>query len=91
METHFKLPPVQLNPPMSVCVSLSHVRLCDPLDYSLPGSSDHAIVQTRILEWVAVPFSRNPPIPRAKSSHMAEPEMHSAVMGPRQSCQPTVH
>ena len=25
---------------------------------SLPGSSDHGILQTRTLEWVAVPFSR---------------------------------
>ena len=32
--------------------------LCDPLDYSLPGSSVHGILQARILEWVAVPSSR---------------------------------
>ena len=32
--------------------------LCDPVDYSLPGSSIHGIFQTRILEWVAMPFSR---------------------------------
>ena len=32
--------------------------LCDPLDYSLPGSSVHGIFQARILEWVAVPSSR---------------------------------
>ena len=29
---------------------------CDPMDYSLPGSSVHGILQARILEWVAVPF-----------------------------------
>ena len=91
IETHFKLPLVQLNPPMCVCVSLSHVQLCDHVDCSLPGSMVHGIFQTRILEWAAIPFSRNLPIPRAKSSHMAKPEMHPAVMGPRQSCQPTVH
>ena len=28
--------------------------LCDPLDYSLPGSSVHGILQARILEWVAI-------------------------------------
>ena len=32
--------------------------LCDPMDYSPPGSYVHGILQTRILEWVAIPFSR---------------------------------
>ena len=36
----------------------SHVRHCDPMVYGLPGSSDHKISQARILEWVAMPFSR---------------------------------
>ena len=30
----------------------------DPMDYNLPGSSVHGILQTRILEWVAIPFSK---------------------------------
>jgi len=29
----------------------------DPIDCSLPGSSVHGILQARILEWAAVPFS----------------------------------
>jgi len=37
--------------------SLSRVRLCDPMDCSLPGSSDHGIFQARVLEWVAISFS----------------------------------
>ena len=32
--------------------------LCDPMDCNLPGSSVHRILQARILEWVAYPFSR---------------------------------
>ena len=32
--------------------------LCDPMDYSLPGSSVHGILQARLLEWVAILFSR---------------------------------
>ena len=32
--------------------------LCDTTDYSLPGSSVHGILEARILEWVAIPFSR---------------------------------
>ena len=32
--------------------------LCDPVDSSPPGSSSHGILQARILEWVAMPLSR---------------------------------
>ena len=35
-----------------------HVQLCDPGHCSSPGSSVHGILQARILEWVAMPFSR---------------------------------
>ena len=39
--------------------SLSCVRLfCDPMDCSPPGSSVYGISQARILEWVAISFSR---------------------------------
>ena len=38
--------------------SLSRVRLCDPMGYSLPGSSVHGIFQAIVLEWIAVSFSR---------------------------------
>ena len=31
----------------------SCLTLCDPMDYSLPGTSVHGILQARILEWVA--------------------------------------
>ena len=32
--------------------------LCIPMDCSLPGSSIHGILQARVLEWIAIPFSR---------------------------------
>ena len=38
--------------------------LCDPMDCSLTGSSIHGIFQTRILEWVAISFSRRFSQPR---------------------------
>ena len=41
-----------------VLVTQSCPVLCNPLDYSLPGSSTHGMLQARILEWVAVSFSR---------------------------------
>ena len=36
----------------------SCLTLCQPMHYSLPGSSIHGILQARILEWVAMPSSR---------------------------------
>ena len=47
-----------------VCEVLSHVRLCDPVDCSPPGSSVHGILQARILEWIAISFSRASSQPR---------------------------
>ena len=38
--------------------------LCNPMDYSPPGSLVHGIFQARILEWVAMPFSRGSSWPR---------------------------
>ena len=38
--------------------------LCKPMDCSLPGSSVHRIFQSRVLEWVAVSFSRASSWPR---------------------------
>ena len=35
----------------------NHVQLGDPMDCCPPGSSVHGILQTRIPEWVAMPFS----------------------------------
>ena len=40
------------------------VSLCDPMDCSLPGSFIHGIFQARILEWVAISFSRRFSQPR---------------------------
>ena len=38
--------------------SASHVRLCDPMDCSPPGSSVQKISQARMLQWIAIPFPR---------------------------------
>ena len=45
-------------------VTQSCPTLCDPMDCSLPGSSVHGILQVRILEWVAISFSRGSSQPR---------------------------
>ena len=52
---------------ISLCeskVAQSCPTLCDPMDYSLPGSSLRGIFQARILEWVAISFSRRSSQPR---------------------------
>ena len=43
---------------VKVLVAQSCGTLCDPMDCSPWGSSVHGILQERILEWVAIPFSR---------------------------------
>ena len=43
-------------------VTQSYLTLCDPMDYIV-----HVILQARILEWVAVPFSRRSSQPRDRS------------------------
>ena len=45
-------------------VARSCLTLCDPVDCSLPGSSLHGVLQARILEWVAISFSRGSSPPR---------------------------
>ena len=45
-------------------VAQSLLILCDPMDCSWPGSSVHGILQARILEWVAISFSRRTSQPR---------------------------
>ena len=46
---------------VKVLVAQSCPTLCDPMDPMCPpGSSVHGILQARILEWGAIPFSRGP-------------------------------
>ena len=42
-----------ISSPVKVKVAQSCLTLCDPMDYTV-----HGILQARILEWVAFPFSR---------------------------------
>ena len=56
--------PGQIENSTCVCVCVrakslqSCLTFCDPMDRSPPGSSVHGILQARILEWVAISFSR---------------------------------
>ena len=53
---------------MPLCVCAKSIQscptLCDPMDCSPLSFSVHGIIQTRILEWVAIPFSRGSSQPR---------------------------
>ena len=48
-------------------VTQSCPTLCDSTDCGPPGSSAHGVLQGRILEWVAVPFSRGSSQPRDRT------------------------
>ena len=48
-------------------ITQSCLTLCDPADCSPPGSSVHRILQARILEWVAISFSRGSSRPRDRT------------------------
>ena len=57
-------------------VGKSCLTLCDPMDYSPPGFFVHRISQARLLEWVAISFSRDLPDPGIKPtslSHQGSP------------------
>ena len=52
---------------VAVLVTQSCPILCNPMDCSLPGSSVHEILQARILEWEAIPFSRESAQPKDRT------------------------
>ena len=58
---------------VKVLVAQLCLTLCDPMDCSPPGSSVHGILQARMLEWVAIPFSKGSSQPRERTqvSHIA--------------------
>ena len=63
--SHWTITSFLLGPTSLVCVcARSCLTLCDPMNCSQPGSSVHGILQARILEWVAIPFSRGFSQPR---------------------------
>jgi len=47
------------------------------MDYSPPGSYVHGILQARILEWVAMPFSRDLPDPGIEPMSLVAPALQA--------------
>ena len=64
--------------------SLSHVRLFVTPDCSLPGSSIHGIFQARVLEWVAISFSRGSSQPRDRTWVSRIVGRHSTIWATRE-------
>ena len=58
----------------------SCLSLCHPLDYSLPGSSVHWILQARILEWASISFSREYFPPRESNLHLLHLQVDSLLL-----------
>ena len=58
---------------VKVLVAQLCLTLFDSMGYSPPGSSVHGILQARILEWIAIHFSRGSSWPRDRTqvSHTA--------------------
>ena len=52
-----------------VCVLVAQLclTLCDPMNCGLPGFPVHGIIQARIREWTAIPFSRGSSRPRDRT------------------------
>ena len=66
-----------------VSVTQSCPTLWDPMDCSPPVSSVHEILQARILEWVAISFSKGPSQPRDRTqvSYIEGDSLRSKPLG----------
>ena len=62
-------------------VAQSFPTLRDPMDYSLPGSSVHAIFQARVLEWGAIAFSNSSMSAAAAKSLQSCPTLCDPIGG----------
>ena len=71
---------------MSVFVTHLCPSLCDHMDCSSPGSSVHGILQARILEWGAIPFSRGPSWPRDQTQVSCIAGRFFTVSATRETC-----
>ena len=59
--------------------------LCDCMDCSQPGFSVHGILQARILEWIAIPFSRGTSPPRDRNLDFLISGRFFTVWAPREA------
>ena len=72
--------------PVCVLVIQLCLTFCDPMDCSPPGSSVYGILQAKIVEWAAMPFSSYLPDPGIKHKSLA---LQADSLPPRQT--PPLH
>jgi len=71
---------------MCVCLAAQSCPTpCDPMDWSPPGSSVHGILPARILEWVAIPFSRESSQPRDRTQVSRNADGFFTIWAPREA------
>ena len=58
---------------------------CNPMNYSLPSFSVHGIFQARILEWVAISFSRGSSQPRDQTQVSCIADRRFTIWATRES------
>ena len=56
--------PLKSEKVVKALVIQSCLTLCDPMDWSLPGSSVYEVFQAIVLEWIAISFSRGSSQPK---------------------------
>ena len=71
---------------VKVLVIQSSPTVRDPVECSPPGSSVHGILQTRILEWVAIPFSRGSSQDRDRTQVSHIPDRFFTIWATRKAC-----
>ena len=64
LDLKFPNVPLKYSEKVKELVAQLYLTLCDPMDCSLPGSSFHGILQARVLECIAISFSRESSQPR---------------------------
>ena len=84
---HWPVPPAKPNHMLAKWseVTQSSPTRCDPMGCSLPGSSVYGIFQARVLEWVAISFSRGSSWPRDRTQVSCIVDRHFAIWATRKS------
>ena len=76
---------------MNVLVTPLCLTLCDPIDCSPSGSSVHEILQSRILEWVALSSSRGSSWPRDRTWVSYIVGRFFTIWATREALYPSIH
>ena len=86
---------IRFDPATHMCMHTKLLQscptLCDPIDYSPPGSSVHGILQARILEWVATSSSKGSSQPRDRTWVSCDSCVAGRFFSTEPPGKPTIH